>query len=68
MGTKERTTSKVYYKGKSKMNDNIAKLSIVSQIYNIGKEEAKTIIDQAKIDDGDDVSYIAELERLYAEK
>lgn len=48
--------------------DNIDKGIIVNQVFNVGKEEARRIIDQVKQTDGDDAAFIAELERLYSEK
>ena len=48
--------------------DNIAKGNIVHQVFTVGKEEARRIIDKVKTTDGDDTVFINELERIYNEK
>lgn len=48
--------------------DNIEKGTVVHQVYMVGKEEARRIIDKAIETDGDDTVFINELERIYNEK
>ena len=48
--------------------DNIDKGIVVHQVFTVGKEEARRLIDKAKSTDGDDTVFINELERIYNEK
>ena len=48
--------------------DNIEKGTVVHQVFSVGKEEARRIIDEAKKTDGDDTVFINELERIYNSK
>lgn len=48
--------------------DNHEKINILVDVIGRDKDSARAIIDQAKIDAGDDAVFIAELERVYNEK
>ena len=48
--------------------DNIQKGIVQHQVFAVGKEEARRIIDKVKADHSDEVEFIAELERIYDNK
>ena len=48
--------------------DNIEKGTVSHQVFAVGKEEARRIIDKVKANHSDEVEFIAELERIYNSK